>query len=260
MARARNIKPGFFKNDTLVELPFEHRLLFVGLWTLADRDGKLEDRPKKIKMEIFPADNVDVEQGLSLLAENGFIERYEAEGVKVIMVCNFSRHQSPHHTEKASTLPSNNGEATVNERKQDGGNPPDSLIPDSLIPDSNQAAVADGKPSRPTTAKEQIFARGLPLLTTAGLVEKQARTLLGSFCRDFPEESILAAIQACADEQVLEPVGYMQRVLRSSAPKRQPREPTQTQKNNDWMKNLWSDPQPEMRDMGTFDASTGQPV
>jgi len=39
MARSRNIKPGFFKNDHLVELPFEYRLLFAGLWTLADREG-----------------------------------------------------------------------------------------------------------------------------------------------------------------------------------------------------------------------------
>ena len=56
MARARNIKPGFFRNSDLVELPMDARLLFIGLWTLADRMGRLEDRPKQIKMEIFPAE------------------------------------------------------------------------------------------------------------------------------------------------------------------------------------------------------------
>ena len=61
MARARNIKPSFFTNEDLVELPFEDRLLFIGLWTLADREGRLEDRPKRIKMAVFPADNVDVD-------------------------------------------------------------------------------------------------------------------------------------------------------------------------------------------------------
>ena len=49
MARARNIKPGFFKNEFLAEMPCEVRLLFIGLWTLADREGRLEDRPKRIK-------------------------------------------------------------------------------------------------------------------------------------------------------------------------------------------------------------------
>ena len=80
MARARNIKPSFFHNEELVELPFEVRLLFVGLWTLADRAGRLEDRPKRIKMAIFPADNVDVDAGLQGLEDSGFIHRFEVDG------------------------------------------------------------------------------------------------------------------------------------------------------------------------------------
>ena len=71
MARARNIKPGFFTNDELVELPFSTRLLFIGLWTIADREGRMVDRPKKIKMEIFPADDVDCDQALTQLADSG---------------------------------------------------------------------------------------------------------------------------------------------------------------------------------------------
>jgi hypothetical protein len=67
MARARNIKPSFFTNEELVELPFSTRLLFIGLWTLADREGRLEDRPKRIKMAIFPADNIDVDAALGEL-------------------------------------------------------------------------------------------------------------------------------------------------------------------------------------------------
>lgn len=143
MARARNIKPGFFVNEDLVELDFGTRLLFVGLWTLADREGRLEDRPKKIKIGVFPADNVDVEAMLQELNRYGFVERYEVNGRKYIQIANWSKHQNPHHTEKASDIPNPNGELTVKEpvktkesRKQDGGNLADSLIPDSLIPDS----------------------------------------------------------------------------------------------------------------------------
>ena len=47
MARSRNIKPSFFMNEDIIELPYEARLLFIGLWTLADREGRLENRPKK---------------------------------------------------------------------------------------------------------------------------------------------------------------------------------------------------------------------
>ena len=105
MARARNIKPGFFRNAELVELPFETRLLFIGLWTLADREGRLEDRPKQIKMELFPADQCDVGSMLDQLSSSGFISRYEVDSVRFIEVQNFIKHQDPHYKEKASEIP-----------------------------------------------------------------------------------------------------------------------------------------------------------
>ncbi len=52
--RARSRKPGFFKNEDLAEVGPYAQLLFERLWCLADREGKLGDRPKKIKAEIFP--------------------------------------------------------------------------------------------------------------------------------------------------------------------------------------------------------------
>jgi hypothetical protein len=117
MARARNIKPSFFQNDILVELPFETRLLFIGLWTLADREGRLEFRPKKIRMEIFPADDVDISKSVKELLDNGFLTVYEQKNVKVIQITNFKKHQSPHGTEKDSLLPCSKGLYIVNERK-----------------------------------------------------------------------------------------------------------------------------------------------
>ena len=107
MARSRNIKPGFFTNEHLADLPFECRLLFIGLWTLADREGRLEDRPKRIKAAIFPYNDVDVDASLRELEENEevFIVRYEVDGSNYIQINNFVKHQSPHHKEVASTIP-----------------------------------------------------------------------------------------------------------------------------------------------------------
>lgn len=120
MARARNIKPGFFKNADLVETSFETRLLFVGLWTLADREGRLQDRPKQIKMELFPADNVDVDACLNDLTQFDFIRRYVADGKKVIQIVSFSKHQIPHGKEADSQLPDEHGVYTVHERNKSG--------------------------------------------------------------------------------------------------------------------------------------------
>ena len=149
MARARNIKPGFFKNADLVELTMEARLLFIGLWTLADRAGRLEDRPKQIKMELFPADSVDVDECLEGLKNWKFIARYQVASLRLIQVLNFHKHQNPHRDERVSVLPAQDG--TFDEApKKHGANTVQApceeaastvaigLIPDSLnlIPDS----------------------------------------------------------------------------------------------------------------------------
>lgn len=105
MARARSIKPGFFKNADLLDLPFEVRLLFAGLWTLADREGRLEDKPKQIKIEIFPSDNIDCNAALEQLSCAGLISRYEHSGKRWIQVITFTKHQNPHKNEAPSTIP-----------------------------------------------------------------------------------------------------------------------------------------------------------
>lgn len=143
MARARNIKPGFFTNDQLVELPFEVRLLFIGLWTLADKAGRLNDRPKKIKMELFPADNVDCDRALSMLAEHGFLCRYEVTGNRYIQIINWDKHQNPHIKEADSVIPEI---PVLAQEKPEGAG----LIPDSgfLIPDTreNPSSSSQAKP------------------------------------------------------------------------------------------------------------------
>jgi len=159
MARSRNIKPGFFKNYDLADAGPIAQLLFAGLWCLADRDGRLEDKPRLIKAEIFPYYDADVDGELTVIERLGFVKRYQCKGVAVVQIQNFIKHQNPHHTEKASILPAfnesdcvshcfemtpdNNGCITVNSPLIDGGNLADSLftdslllIPDSLIPDS----------------------------------------------------------------------------------------------------------------------------
>lgn len=105
MARARNIKPGFFTNEDLCELPPLTRLLFIGLWTEADREGRLEDRPSRLKMRVFPMDTFDVDEALSRLAEKNFITRYEVGGQRLIQISAWHKHQRPHAQEAKSVLP-----------------------------------------------------------------------------------------------------------------------------------------------------------
>ena len=164
MARSRNIKPGFFTNDVLGELPALTRLLFAGLWTICDRDGRIEDRPKKIRAEVLPYDACDADEMLQALEKNGFIERYEASGVRVIQVLAWDKHQNPHIKEGASTLPAKHKHQTSTIQEQYKEQPlperagliPDSLllIPDSLNSDSLKGETAPAKRSPPTVKAE----------------------------------------------------------------------------------------------------------
>lgn len=105
MARARLIKPSFFTNEDVVCLPPETQLLFIGLWTLADREGRIEDRPLRIKMQIFPAASYDVSQMLDELHAAKLLIRYEVNGEKYLWIPTFVRHQHPHPNEAASVIP-----------------------------------------------------------------------------------------------------------------------------------------------------------
>ena len=109
MARSRNIKPGFFKNEVLGEMPPLYRLLFIGLWTHADREGRFECRPRKIKAEVFPYDDVNIEDGLAALEESGFLVIYAVDGLQYVQIQNWGKHQNPHHKEVGSTIPAPEG-------------------------------------------------------------------------------------------------------------------------------------------------------
>lgn len=154
MARSRNIKPGFFKNEDLGTADPFVSLLFAGLWTLADKSGILEDRPLRIKAELFPyRENFDVNRYLTVLVSFSLIHRYEAEGFKLIQIVNFAKHQNPHHTEKDSEYPiySDGCTLTVKHPLNNGITPADSLL---LIPDScNTDSLIPLVPAAPKKAR-----------------------------------------------------------------------------------------------------------
>lgn len=167
MARARNIKPGFFKNEDLAECTPWARLCFAGLWCLADREGRLEDRPKRIKGELFPSDTVDVEPLLQELVRWKFIHRYEIDGVRVIQILKFSEHQTPHYSEKPSVIkppplpefgaiktPSRQDDSEKSTPIKRGAQPPDSPNPDSPNPDTG-ILIPDSP--NPDTAPSVLF-------------------------------------------------------------------------------------------------------
>lgn len=185
MARARNIKPGLYKNEDLAECSIWARYIFPGLWTLADREGRLEDRPKRIKGELLPYDGQDVDKLLQELHDRGFLLRYRNVDGVFIQISNFSKHQSPHYSEKPSvikppTLPEKSAEEAEQKPRaapdnsgsegpiKRGSQPPDSLIPDSPTADSGLSDSPNpggsSNATAPTRAQPQSRAAALAVL------------------------------------------------------------------------------------------------
>ena len=112
MARIRQIKPEFYLDDELAQCSRDARLLFPGLWMLADRDGRLENRPAKIKAQVFPYDNdIDAARTSELLAQlqaQRFILIYEVGGRSYIQIRTFAKHQHCHRNELPSKIPAPN--------------------------------------------------------------------------------------------------------------------------------------------------------
>jgi hypothetical protein len=196
MARARNIKPALFKNEILGEADPLLTILFQGLWCLADRGGKLEDRPKRIKAEIFPYRELpDFNGYLTVLAQLGFIERYHTENTDIIKVLKFNDHQSPHKTEKASVLPDRPANTDFQEKHDedplDNGavTVRESLIPDSLvlIPDSLKEIGASDKsePVPPIKRERKVFKPPVAQEVFEYLAEKQNTSIDPNHFLDF---------------------------------------------------------------------------
>ena len=58
MARKRMVSPEIWTDDKIIELTIEERLLFIGMWNFADDEGVMTNKPKQIKAQIFPIDDI----------------------------------------------------------------------------------------------------------------------------------------------------------------------------------------------------------
>lgn len=96
MARIRTYKPSFFRSEDVASLTFRARLTWLGLWPHCDDEGRMKDNAKLIKGDVWPLDDVsleDVEQDLADLAAGGRIVRYEVDGRRYLAVTNWLEHQ-----------------------------------------------------------------------------------------------------------------------------------------------------------------------
>lgn len=102
MARIRTIKPEFFTSEDIVALSPMARLLYIAIWCEADKDGRLEWKPRTMKLRYFPGDECDINALADELLSRRLVVLY-GEGLAHVPA--FSKHQHINPRETASRLP-----------------------------------------------------------------------------------------------------------------------------------------------------------
>lgn len=163
--RARNIKPGLFKNELLGKADPILTVLFAGLWCMADREGRVEDRPERIRVELFPyRAEMCIDSALKCLADMGLVHRYTSGRHKVVQITGFLKHQKPHKNEIPSSLPpprKNSRLTRTKERPRDESLAPKS-VPLGLIPSSLNASLLNPSSLNPESGSPLRAAAPLP--------------------------------------------------------------------------------------------------
>lgn len=157
--RTRLVHPEFFTDERIAKLSDSTRLIFAGLWLLADRAGLIADSPKMIDGTLFPhktrPSNCSVSRALSELAEAGRIVRYEANGEHYLKIVNFLKHQHIHPREKPSKLP---GPDTTLAGENNGRDPSASTSTSTSRP-SGEERAPEGRASDPNERAGQVHRR-----------------------------------------------------------------------------------------------------
>jgi hypothetical protein len=153
MARIRSIKPDFWSDEKLTECSMAARLFFIGTWNFADDSGNLVYSTKKLKMQIFPGEEIDCQPLIDELLAKGVMQEYEVAGKAYLHISGFRDHQVINKPSK-SAIPTPPAAAPTPLKPDESGADPKELdAPTAPVQDdSTTATVEPGTP--PVTLQE----------------------------------------------------------------------------------------------------------
>lgn len=126
--RIRSIKPDLWHDEAFGALTVQARLLFIGLITMADDEGRLRDLPAAIVGHVFPYDSVPparVDRWLEELSHARLVVRYDVGANSYLALRSWSKHQKvnrPTESQFPSPPPmsSRNGHGSISESALSG--------------------------------------------------------------------------------------------------------------------------------------------
>ena len=161
MARIRTVKPELAAHEGLYDLERETglpvRFAWTMLFTVCDREGRFAWRPRTLKAQILPHDDLDFSRVLDAWLTRGFIVKYRVGNAWFGWLPTFLRHQVINNRESASELPDPvKAEETIDNRNQGHGDVSSTRDPRVTDASSTRAvhAQAEGKEGREGKGKE----------------------------------------------------------------------------------------------------------
>jgi hypothetical protein len=168
MARIRTVKPEFWTSAQIMECSPMARLLFIGMWNFADDAGRMAYSPKTLKAQIYPSDDIkiqDVERLIVELSTNGLILIYSAEDKEFIQVTGW-QHQKIDKPKKSNIPAPFVDESSIIRRPV----ATDPILSNRIV--TEPEAVASGAEAPPvpdpSEPERQFFARVREVLGKSG--------------------------------------------------------------------------------------------
>lgn len=73
----------------------------------------------------------------------------------------------------------------------------------------------------PPTARERVYANGVPLLLSASVPERNARSMLALLCKTYGDDAVANAIDGALMNPPIDPIPWLHRVLKDAGPSNQ---------------------------------------
>lgn len=247
MARIRTIKPEFWTSEQVTECSLPARLLFIGLWNFCDDYGVHPASPRRLKMQIFPGDDIttaDVERMMNELIAAELVSRFESGGAEYLWVTGWDKHQKIEKPNKKYPSPPAQGseaESEIADQSGSGSGKVVELSPtarrplaDSSPPEGKGREVEveveknsdpNGSASVPDDPEREMWDAGKALLAAGGVSAAKAGSIIGRWRREYGNEPTLAAIRAAEKDCVSDPVAFCMACLVENARRKRSRAP-----------------------------------
>lgn len=217
--RIRTIKPEFVQSESMGRISREARLLFILLWTQCDDAGRTRASSRMLASVLYPYDDDApslIGKWLDELEREGCIERYAVDGDTYLQVCKWLKHQRIDRP-SASRLPDPREGSRVLASASRTLAPDQDQDQDQYTPSETRRVERSSNqtPPSPTKAPSASGVWGAPVqyLTSTGLPERHARSLIGRWLKGREPEAVLAAITDAQLNAAVDPTAYITKLL-----------------------------------------------